>query len=125
MSLQGTYRLKYYIHASHAIRWEDGIGEEHGHSWEITAEFQDTNDEMIIFDKIEKKLGETFQVYSGAFLNNVDPFRTINPTLENITKEFFQLIERQIRPLHAKLNRVEVGESPTRFYYVTRDELNK
>ena len=124
MSLVGTYRLKYYIHASHAVRWNDGIGEAHSHSWEITLEFQSTNDEMIVFEDIEALLGDIFSVYSGAFLNEIEPFNAINPTLENVGKEFFKLVEKKIKPIYAKLIRLEVGESPMRFYYVTREEMS-
>lgn len=124
MNLVGTYRLKYYVHASHAVRWEKGTGEKHEHSWEITVEFQSTDEHMIVFDKVEDLLEEIFKTYSGKFLNQVEPFLTINPTLENITKGFFKLVEEQIRPLHAQLNRLEVGESPMRFYYVTRNQAS-
>ena len=117
----GTYRLKYYVHARHAIRWEEGLGDEHGHSWEIMVEFQTSNQEMIVFDQIEKLLGKTFEKYTGVFLNDIPPFDTLNPTLENITMHFFELVSEKIEPLHAILDRIEVGESPTRYYCITRN----
>ncbi|PND40682.1 6-carboxytetrahydropterin synthase [Leuconostoc mesenteroides] len=124
MNLVGTYHLKYYIHSSHAIRWENGEGDEHAHSWEIAVEFRSTNENMIVFDKIESSLDDLFKAYSGKFLNTVEPFTTIDPTLENITKFFFTLVEKQILPMHAQLNKIELGESPMRFYYVTRDDMS-
>lgn len=28
-----SYRLKFYLNATHAMRWSDQIGEEHPHTW--------------------------------------------------------------------------------------------
>jgi len=121
----GSYRLKYYIHASHAIRWEDGIGKPHSHSWEIICEFRSSNEKMIIFDKIEKMLQEVFSQYSNKLLNEVPPFDTINPTLENLTHHFFEIVSSHLVPFEAILVRLELGESPARYYCVTREDSNE
>lgn len=118
--LVGTYRLKYYIHASHAIRWEAGIGKAHSHSWEIICEIKSNQEEMLVFDKVEHLLEKTFDHYSGKLLNEVAPFDTINPTLENLAYHFFELVSGYLEEFHASLVRLELGESPTRYYCVTR-----
>ncbi|WP_241690233.1 hypothetical protein [Ligilactobacillus salivarius] len=33
-----SYRLKFYLNATHAMRWSDQIGEEHPHTWEIICQ---------------------------------------------------------------------------------------
>lgn len=116
----GTYRLKYYLHASHAIRWENGQGQEHGHSWEIILEFIALDQEMIIFDQVEALLAKEFDQYANSFLNELPQFKEINPTIEHLAAFFFERVTECLHPLNARLERLELGESPTRFYCITR-----
>jgi len=119
MSEVHTYKIKSYINASHAVRWEGGTGKQHNHTWEVITEIQLDDDELIPFNQIEDLLKTTFGHYSGKFLNEVAPFDTINPTLENITKILFKLLSQVLKENQASLVRLEVGESPTRFYCIS------
>lgn len=114
-----TYKIKSYINASHAVRWEGGTGKQHNHTWEVISEIRLDGDELIPFNQIEALLKETFGNYSGKFLNEVEPFNTVNPTLENITKLLFKLLSRVLKENQSSLVRLEVGESPTRFYCIS------
>ncbi len=35
MPLVHTYKIKSYVNASHAMRWKDGEGKQHNHTWEV------------------------------------------------------------------------------------------
>lgn len=113
-----TYKLKFYLNASHAIRWEGGIGQQHNHTWEIMVEIKTKDDQMVIFDDLEKSTKALFTGYSGKFLNEVAPFDTINPTLENVAQYFYDIVAAKEEEFQAELCRIEVGESPTRFYCI-------
>ncbi|NJP41298.1 6-pyruvoyl tetrahydropterin synthase [Oscillospiraceae bacterium HV4-5-C5C] len=119
--MKKNYRLKYYIHASHAVRWENGLGQRHQHSWEVVCDFDTVNNEMLIFDEVDALIQQTLKVYSGRFLNEIAPFDKINPTLENITEHFFVILSQQLAGQHAILEKIVVGESPTRFYCISRE----
>ena len=114
-----TYKIKSYINASHAVRWEGGNGKQHNHTWEVITEITLDDDQLVPFNQIEDMLKQTFGEYNGKFLNEVAPFDTINPTLENITKLLFKLLSRVLKGNQANLVRLEVGESPTRFFCIS------
>ncbi|WP_082409194.1 6-carboxytetrahydropterin synthase [Secundilactobacillus paracollinoides] len=108
-----TYKIKSYVNASHAMRWEDGEGKEHNHTWEIVCEIHSLNDHMIIFNDLENTIKDILNSFAGKFLNTLPYFKDINPTVENVTVWLFDLISPALREEQAKLIRIEVSESPT------------
>jgi len=114
-----TYKLTSYINASHAVRWEGGMGKEHMHTWAVICEIHVNNGQMVPFNQIENELKEVSSKVSVKFLNTVPPFDRVNPTLENLTTYFFQVITELLRKNNAILTRLEIGESPTRFYCIS------
>ncbi|WP_127849030.1 6-carboxytetrahydropterin synthase [Lacticaseibacillus hulanensis] len=114
---QRTYKLKSYVNASHAMRWESGTGERHNHTWEIVCELH-TVDAMVEFFNIEKLLHNAIDELSGQYLNDLPEFATINPTVENVTVYLFDKIDRILRENGAVLCRIEVSDSPTRAYCI-------
>ncbi len=118
-----TYKIKSYVNASHAMRWKDGEGKEHNHTWEITCEIHSLNDHMIIFNDLENTIKDILNSFAGKFLNQLPYFKEINPTVENVTIWLFNLISPALREEQAKLIRIEVSESPTRAYCISvRDD---
>ena len=118
--LRKNYKLKFYVNASHAIRWEKGVGQQHNHTWEFICEIMTKDDHMIVFSDIEKALESYFTRFSGKFINEVAPFDEINPTLENFAEFLFEEVSKTVESFKAELIRIEVGETPVRFYCVTR-----
>lgn len=122
MALVHTYKIKSYVNASHAMRWADGEGKQHTHTWEIICEIKSKNDEMIVFRDIEQAISDVLDSFSGKFLNKLPYFKEINPTVENVTVWLFDLITPKMERLSARLIRIEVGESPTRSYCITVED---
>ncbi|MDC4187103.1 6-carboxytetrahydropterin synthase [Loigolactobacillus coryniformis] len=122
MALVHTYKIKSYVNASHAMRWADGEGKQHTHTWEIICEIKSKNDEMIVFRDIEQAISDVLDSFSGKFLNKLPYFKEINPTVENVTVWLFDLITPEMERLSARLIRIEVGESPTRSYCITVED---
>ena len=114
---QRTYKIKSYVNASHAIRWKTGEGQKHTHTWEIVCELH-TIDEMVAFYDIEKILHRVLDGLSGKFLNDLPEFKTVNPTVENVTEYLFQKIDKTLRENGAQLLRIEVSDSPIRAYCI-------
>jgi len=112
-----TYKIKSYINASHAIRWASGSGKKHTHTWEIVCELH-TNDAMVAFYDIEKNLHQALDELSGKFLNDLPEFKTVNPTVENVTEYLFNKIDKVLRENKAELVRIEVSDSPIRAYCI-------
>ncbi|QBX92830.1 6-carboxytetrahydropterin synthase [Lactiplantibacillus plantarum] len=118
---QRTYKIKSYVNASHAVRWATGSGKKHTHTWEIVCELH-TVDAMVAFYDIEKNLHQALDELSGKFLNDLPEFKTVNPTVENVTEYLFTKIDKTLRDNGAQLLRIEVSDSPTRAYCITVTE---
>ncbi|MDB7772412.1 6-carboxytetrahydropterin synthase [Lactiplantibacillus plantarum] len=118
---QRTYKIKSYVNASHAVRWATGSGKKHTHTWEIVCELH-TVDAMVAFYDIEKNLHQALDELSGKFLNDLPEFKTVNPTLENVTEYLFTKIDKTLRDNGAQLLRIEVSDSPTRAYCISVTE---
>ncbi|MCG0748192.1 hypothetical protein IMAU60057_01898 [Lactiplantibacillus plantarum] len=118
---QRTYKIKSYVNASHAVRWATGSGKKHTHTWEIVCELH-TIDAMVAFYDIEKNLHQALDELSGKFLNDLPEFKTVNPTVENVTEYLFTKIDKTLRDNGAQLLRIEVSDSPTRAYCISVTE---
>lgn len=118
MAGRRSYKLKSYLNASHAMRWKDGEGERHNHTYEINCQVVVEEKGMIRFDIVEGVIGRVVDQLSGAFLNEIPPFDEIEPSLENLTEYLFKTIGEQLTENNCKLVHLEVGESPTRFYCI-------
>ncbi|WNW15872.1 6-carboxytetrahydropterin synthase [Lactiplantibacillus plantarum] len=118
---QRTYKIKSYVNASHAVRWATGSGKKHTHTWEIVCELH-TVDAMVAFYDIEKNLHQALDELSGKFLNDLPEFKTVNPTVENVTEYLFTKIDKTLRDNGVQLLRIEVSDSPTRAYCISVTE---
>ncbi|MCG0593270.1 hypothetical protein IMAU20120_02327 [Lactiplantibacillus plantarum] len=118
---QRTYKIKSCVNASHAVRWATGSGKKHTHTWEIVCELH-TVDAMVAFYDIEKNLHQALDELSGKFLNDLPEFKTVNPTVENVTEYLFTKIDKTLRDNGAQLLRIEVSDSPTRAYCISVTE---
>jgi 6-pyruvoyltetrahydropterin/6-carboxytetrahydropterin synthase len=112
--MKSSYKFKFFLNASHAIRWQDGIGEAHPHTYELICEVE--LKEFLKFNDIEDKVHEVLDPLEGQFLNDLDFFKETNPTLEKLTYYLFDQIDKGLADLDCQLIRLEVGESPTRYF---------
>lgn len=123
MDKRHTYKIKSYINASHAIRWKSGSGKKHMHTWEIVCELH-TIDKMVAFYDIEKNLHQALDEMAGKFLNDLPEFKTVNPTVENVTEYLFNKIDKTLQDNGAQLLRIEVSDSPIRAYCIDVRDLS-
>ncbi|QPS71002.1 6-carboxytetrahydropterin synthase [Lactococcus garvieae] len=120
--MKRIYRLKFYINASHAIRWEKGIGQKHNHTWEIVCEFKGLNDKFISFFEAEKVVRNILDKFEGTYLNETPTFKNINPTLENVTEVFFERLSQDIKKVDGQLVQVEIAEKPTHIFRIEAED---
>lgn len=117
MMKQRSYKIKSYVNASHAVRWESGTGKKHNHTWEIVCELH-VFEGMVSFFDIEKSLNQAIGELSGKFLNDLPEFKVVNPTVENVTEYLFNQIDSILRKNNAVLLRIEVSDSRTRSFCI-------
>ncbi len=112
------YRFKFYLNASHAIVIEGNHGERHPHTWEITINTMKMRDSFVEFNHIEKKIEPFISKYQDQYINEIDPFDHINPTLENCCEYFKNLLKDILNDEGWLLLLIEMSETPTRSYVI-------
>lgn len=112
------YRFKFYLNASHSIFINGKQGEKHPHTWEIIIEALKVDDDFVQFDYIEKEVEKYFEGWQDKDINSIEPFDSINPTLENLCL----FLKNKLSDLLAKdgwlLTRIEIAETPSRSFIV-------
>lgn len=113
------YRFKFYLNASHSIVINGKQGEVHPHTWEIALTILVERNEFMEFNVYEKAAEKFISQYQDQTMNDVKPFDTIVPTLENIVDYFGAELREVMHDVGGELMRIEGSETPTRSYAVS------
>lgn len=115
-----TYKLRTFINASHAVRWQGVLGAQHPHTWELILEIRPTAEQFALkFEDIEAVIADSIAPFHGQLLNDVKPFDQIVPTSENFADQLFDLLSDALAKIDCQLYDLSVGKSPTRYYSVS------
>lgn len=112
------YRFKFYINASHAISIDGVLGEPHPHTWEISLYTLKINGDFVAFNTIEDDIETYLKRFQDVFINDIEPFTAINPTLENICHYLKDELKKLLFERKWVLLSIEVSETPTRSYII-------
>ncbi len=101
--------------AAHALRLYDGSMEPlHGHNWRVkvtvAAVALDSIGVVLDFHELERQVDCLLAPMHNADLNDVEPFRRLNPSAENVAWHIAQSLKL---PTHVRLSSVEVWETDT------------
>lgn len=119
------YRFKFYFDASHSIYIAGTLGQSHPHTWEVIINTVRVRKSFVPFDKIEKKVESFLSQYQDTYINSIEPFTTINPTLENICNYFKESIQFMLYEDGWLLLSIEISETPVRSYIINlSDEID-
>ena len=116
--MKSSYKFKFFVNASHAIRWQEGMGEAHPHTYELICEVSLAK--FLKFNEVEEQIHQVLDPLEGQFLNDLPAFKETNPTLEELTRYLFNQIDAKVTDIGCQLLRIEVGESPTRYFCLAR-----
>jgi len=118
------YRFKFYFNASHAIYLSGEMGQNHPHTWEVILNVMKVSDNFVLFDEVEKMCEDFLSHYQDVFINTVQPFTTINPTLENLCTYFKEKLQEILHEKGWLLLSIELSETPSRAYVISvTDEM--
>lgn len=125
MNMKTYYKFKFYINARHSVTFNGRESNIHPHTWEVVVYFGSDTSDTLNFTEFEKELEKYFLNYEGKYINELDVFKDINPTMENIGKLLYNDIKKLLDNRSLYFNRVEISENPTRTYIIefTRGEL--
>ena len=114
------FELKIVTHfaAAHQLREFDGKCENlHGHNWKVevyvTGGKLGENGLLIDFRQIKKATEEVLDRLDHQFLNELEEFKTINPSSENIARYIFEALAREFNNNDVTISRVTAWESDT------------
>ena len=107
-----------HFDAAHLLRDYNGKCENlHGHRFKVVIQLRSEklqeNGLVCDFVFIKKLLREALSRYDHAFLNEITPFDTIEPSCENIAATLYNELSPHFEHLPANLASVEIWESPT------------
>ncbi|MBE5950260.1 MAG: 6-pyruvoyl tetrahydrobiopterin synthase [Lachnospiraceae bacterium] len=112
------YKFKFYLNASHSIYINNKLGQKHPHTWEITMDMIKIVDGFVQFNDVEYTIEKMLSDYQDKYINEIPPFDTLNPTLENICLHFKDCIDEQMKNMGWLLLKIEISETPTRSYMI-------
>ena len=112
------YELKVVsnLAAAHQLRNFEGRCENlHGHNWRIEAYVRgddlQENGILIDFKLIKKATDRVIQDLDHRFLNELEGFREINPSSENIARYIYESLSRDLNDDRVRVSRVTAWES--------------
>lgn len=103
--------------AAHFLRGYQGKCEAlHGHRFKVAVTIQTNSlDDIGLgydFTELKQKLGEVLVRFDHTCLNDIAPFKRINPSSENIATTIYRELKRKIKNAGVTITAIEVWESP-------------
>ena len=102
--------------AAHQLRNYKGKCENlHGHNWKIEVyvkgEELDKDGLLVDFKDIKNKTKDIIEELDHKFLNDLEPFREINPSSENIARFIYECLQKSLEDKRIHISRVTAWES--------------
>ena len=109
--------VKSHFSAAHSLKGYDGdCARPHGHNWMVEVFVKcEQLDEIgigIDFRDIKLAVKDVLQGLDHFHLNDLDAFKEVNPTSENIAKFLYQELGKQLNLDGVKVSKVKVSETP-------------
>ena len=112
------YKFKFYLNASHSIYINGVLGQSHPHTWEFSLSVLKVWGDFVQFNHVEKSIEELLYTYQNSYINGIEPFTKINPTLENICEYFKETLKKILMDIGWVLMIIEISETPSRSYII-------
>jgi 6-pyruvoyltetrahydropterin/6-carboxytetrahydropterin synthase len=109
-------RIVSQLAAAHQLRDFQGQCENlHGHNWKIevfvTGKALQENGILIDFREVKKATEKVIQELDHRFLNELEYFKKVNPSSENIARFIFDSLSRKLTGDRVKVSKVTAWES--------------
>ena len=102
----------------------------HGHNWSVEVNVVGTklNDlgMLIDFKELKKEVNQIINRLDHYYLNEIEAFKIMNPTAENIAKYIYEELEKsKLLSEDNRVKSIKVWESPKSTVTYSRGELNE
>ncbi|VBB42247.1 6-carboxy-5,6,7,8-tetrahydropterin synthase [uncultured Desulfatiglans sp.] len=112
------YELKIVTHfaAAHQLReYEGGCERLHGHNWTVevfvAGDTLGENGLLVDFKLVKEATQRVLDALDHRFLNDLEPFRALNPSSENIARYIFERLAAELDDGRVHVSRVTAWES--------------
>lgn len=122
--LYSQFKFNFYLNASHAIYIDGKLGQRHPHTWEITLNVLKGENQFVSFNDVEHVIESFLEPYQDKCLNDMEPFITVNPTLEHLTEFLLENIQKLLLKMKWYVFCIQVSETPARAYIISLVENN-
>ena len=89
----------------------------HGHNWKIevyvTGNKLGEDGLLIDFALIKKETEKALNVLDHKFLNELEPFKSVNPSSENIARHIYESLSKNLKNENVRVSKVTAWESDT------------
>jgi 6-pyruvoyltetrahydropterin/6-carboxytetrahydropterin synthase len=106
--------------SGHALRGYKGKCENvHGHNYRVQLTIEgpqlDAIGLLVDFTHVKKIMREIMARLDHQFINDLEPFKTVNPSAENMAKYFFEETAKELKdlPPGARLKEAVIWETDT------------
>jgi len=108
-----------HFDAAHCLKGYDGeCARVHGHTWLVSVTVKAGElDELglsIDFKDISAVLKDAVGKFDHQMLNELEEFREMNPTSENLARFFYNLLSEKLNKRNVSVLSVTVGESDSK-----------
>lgn len=102
--------------AAHQLEeFEGGCERLHGHNWkvEVRVRSRTLDDTGLVMDfrELRKHTEEAVRTLDHRFLNELEPFETMNPSSENIARYLFDILSLRVNDDRLTVSGVKTWES--------------
>jgi 6-pyruvoyltetrahydropterin/6-carboxytetrahydropterin synthase len=102
--------------AAHQLKeFKGGCERLHGHNWKVevhvTGKELGTDGLLIDFRVLKEKTKKILKELDHQFLNDLDAFKTLNPSSENIARYIYECLAQELRGQAVKVSKVTAWES--------------
>ena len=120
-----SYRFKFYLNAMHSVKISNIDSSTHPHTWEMVLYITKLEeDDFVQFTETENDVELFLSMYERQLLNEIPPFDTIVPTMENIGEVFFKQIINLLKAKGWALQKLEISENASRSFILTNNDDN-
>ena len=107
-----------FFNAHHFVVINGKAGPEHSHSYRLQVKCSSLM--QALNNQLREKMKQVVSAYNNQLLNELPPFKGLQPTTENLTGVLFQQLDRSFLGLPVRLLEITVWESPTEGVTVAR-----
>lgn len=113
------YRYKFSTNIIHSIETSGEYHDKHLHTIDTIIYIKESSKNVFLkYNSIEDDVNKYLSIFAGAFINEIEPFDVIVPTIENIGKEFYKNIDKILNEKGFELLKLEISDIPTRAFVI-------